>query len=478
MESKSGIITMSLFDLLKVGPGPSSSHTIAPMKAGFDFVQQLKTFSSDVLSKAKGVRIRLYGSLSATGHGHGTDRAVIAGLMGYEPSTCPPTLLNDICKLSKEKRILDLDVKKLYLGFNNIEYCSVSHNFPYNNTLIIDLLSVEYGNNVDMTEEAFSNHDFFEKNILFSKKYYSVGGGFIQWEGWQPAGNRFIPPHVYGNMTELLSLSQKKGLTLDEVILQNEMVISGISENEINARLDNLINIMKNTVARGIASEGVLPGPIGLKRKAKRLKERSDSLKTFDKYLCLLSGYAYAVAEENAAGNTIVTTPTCGAAGVLPSVLMIMEEHFNLNITAQRKGLLAAAAIGFIAKSNAGIAGAEVGCQGEIGVATAMAAAMLVHAQGFSPKIVENAAEIALEHQLGLTCDPVGGYVQIPCIERNAIGAVKACNAALIAANEVAETHKVPFDITVAAMREIGRDMSSKLKETAMGGLAVCMTYC
>jgi L-serine dehydratase len=205
-------------------------------------------------------------------------------------------------------------------------------------------------------------------------------------------------------------------LSLDEVILENEMAISGLSKEEINSKLNTLIKIMKDTVARGIAAEGVLPGPIGLKRKAKRLKERSDSLKTPDRYLCLLDAYAYAVAEENAAGNTIVTTPTCGASGVIPFVLMIMEDHFNLNTAAQRKGLLVAVAIGFIAKNNAGIAGAEVGCQGEIGVATAMAAAMIAHAEGFSAKVVENAAEIALEHQLGLTCDHVGGYVRIPCI--------------------------------------------------------------
>jgi L-serine dehydratase len=469
------IITMSLFDLLKTGPGPSSSHTIAPMKAGFDFVQRIKNLGTDTLVKVKGIRVRLYGALSATGQGHGTDKAVIAGLMGYEPSTCPPTLLNDLCKIPKEEKVLDLGFSRLPLDLNNIAYCSILHNFPYNNTLAIDLLSEKYDNKGKSTPN--DGVDCQEKNILFSWQYYSVGGGFLQWEGWAAPESADIPHH-YSNMTQLLNLAEKKGLPLDEVIIENEMAISGLSKNEINEKLNNLIKIMKDTVARGIAAEGVLPGHIKLRRKAKRLKERSDSLKYSDKYLCLLDAYAYAVAEENAAGNTIVTTPTCGASGVIPSVLMIMQDHFNLNTTAQIKGLLVAAAIGFIAKTNAGIAGAEVGCQGEIGVATAMAAAMIVHAEGFSAKVVENAAEIALEHQLGLTCDPVGGYVQIPCIERNAIGAVKAYNAAIIASNEFAHSHKVSFDTTVKAMREIGKDMSSKLKETAMGGLASCMIYC
>jgi L-serine dehydratase len=475
VKNPNKIITMSVFDLLKTGPGPSSSHTIAPMKAGFDFVSRVKNLNTTTLVKAKGVRVRLYGSLSATGQGHGTDRAVVAGLIGYEPSTCPSTLLNDLFKIPKEEKVLDLGYSKIHVDLNNIAYCSVSHNFPYNNTLIIDLLSESYDSPCKQapTDKSDSN----EKNILFSWQYYSVGGGFLQWKGWTTPETVNIPHH-YSNMTELITLAEKKGLTLDEVILENEMKLSGLSKNEINEKLKKLIKIMKDTIARGIAAEGFLPGPIKLRRKAKRLKERSESLKYSDKYLCLLDAYAYAVAEENASGNTIVTTPTCGASGVIPSILMIMQDHFNLNIVAQIKGLLVATAIGFIAKQNAGIAGAEVGCQGEIGVATAMAAAMITHAEGFSARVVENAAEIALEHQLGLTCDPVGGYVQIPCIERNAIGAVKAYNAAIIASNEFPDSHKVSFDTTVKAMREIGKDMSCKLKETAMGGLATCMIYC
>ncbi|MDR3125324.1 MAG: L-serine ammonia-lyase [Endomicrobium sp.] len=464
------IITMSIFDLLETGPGPSSSHTIAPMKAGFDFSERVKTLSEKILNNAKGVRVRLYGSLSATGKGHGTDRAAIIGLMGNKPSTCPPTLLNDFLNIPKEQKFIDLRVKKLSVDLENIEYSSVSHNFPYSNTLIIELLSEEY-----LASKTASKD--FQNSILFSWEYYSVGGGFLQWKGYTEPKD-IMPAHPYRNMTQLKNQLKKKNLSLEKLLLENETSISGFSEEEIKAKLDKIIYIMKDTLNRGINTEGVLPGPIGLKRKAKRLKESADALQTIDQYLCLLDSYAYAVAEENAAGSTIVTAPTCGAAGVIPAVLMILEEHFHLDIVAQRSGLLAAAAIGFIAKNNAGIAGAEVGCQGEIGVATAMAAAMIVQAEGYSPKVVENAAEIALEHQLGLTCDPVGGYVQIPCIERNAIGAVKACNAALIAENENPNTHIVSFDTTVKAMREIGRDMNRKFKETALGGLAACMAYC
>jgi L-serine dehydratase len=461
------IIKMSIFELLKTGPGPSSSHTIGPMKAGFDFSVRVKALNRDILNRAKGIKIRLYGSLSATGKGHGTDRAVIVGLMGNDPATSPHTLLNDFLNISKEQKVIDLGIKKLPVDLDNIEYSSISHNFPYNNTLIIDLLSEQ-----DLARDTSKD---LQNSTLFSMEYYSVGGGFLQWKGWVESKN-VVPPHPYSNMTELRSQINEKKLSLETLLFENESVISGLSEEEITEQLDRIIYVMKDSVNRGINTEGVLPGPIGLKRKAKRLKERVDSLETTDQYLCLLDSYAYAVAEENAAGNTIVTAPTCGAAGIIPAVLMILQEHFHLDIVAQRSGLLAAVAIGFIAKNNAGIAGAELACQGEIGVATAMAAAMIAQAKGYSLKVVENAAEIALEHQLGLICDPVCGYVQIPCIERNAIGAVKACNAALIAENENPNSHMVSFDTTVKAMGEIGRDMNYKFKETALGGLAVCIT--
>ena len=479
-------IAMSVFELLKAGPGPSSSHTIAPMRAGADFAAAVRALPGAIREKAQGVRVRLLGSLAATGLGHGTDRAVIAGLMGYEPANCPPALLNDLTRLPQEVRVLHLENAALPLSTACVDYGPVQHPYPYSNTLFIDLLDVPYpsGPEPDSVQNVIlppyaeqEENDAYIGNILFSKEYYSTGGGFLQWRGWV-AEERGHPRHPYVNMNELLVRLAESGLGLDELLLENEMAITGASPQKIIEELDRLLELMKDTVRRGCREQGLLPGVIGLSRKAGVLFERAASLKAFDRELCLLNAYAFAGAEENAAGNIIVTAPTCGAAGVVPAVTMFMQEHLHLDQKAQRKGLLAAAATGFIAKENAGIAGAEVGCQGEVGVASAMAAAMLAEARGYSAKIVENAAEIALEHHLGLTCDPVGGYVQIPCIERNAVGAVKAYNAALIACNENPAAHLVSYDDALRAMAEIGRDMSSKYKETSTGGLAVCMVVC
>jgi L-serine dehydratase len=279
-------------------------------------------------------------------------------------------------------------------------------------------------------------------------------------------------------MSDVVRLLSERDLDLAEMMLVNEQAITGESRAVIEEKLDCLADIMTDEVDRGLAAEGKLPGSIGVVRKARKMKDRSASLSVFERQLSLLNAYAYAAAEENAAGNLIVTTPTCGSAGVIPSILMFIRKHEKLNQDAERTGLLAATLIGFIAKQNAAIAGAEVGCQGEIGVATAMGAAMLAAAKGFSIKVVENAAEIALEHQLGLTCDPIGGYVQIPCIERNAIAAVKACNSALIAETENTDSHFVSFDEVLEAMLETGREMNSKYKETSAGGLAVCVPVC
>ena len=524
-------IAMSVFELLKAGPGPSSSHTIGPMRAGRDFaalvggspgargeagaVASARTAPADtpgpdvpapaVLARSRGVRVRLLGSLSATGKGHGTDRAVLAGLMGYSPDNCPPELLNTLLALPQEERVLRVpgaaNDGRLPIGPENIEYGPIQHSYPYSNTLCIDLLDVPFpaqtpeagrgspmagqgdamrdggrdgGRDGDCADNAV---DPLAERVLFSREYYSVGGGFLQWRGWV-AEERGRPVYPYVNMNEVHVRLAQSGLALDELMMANETAITGASEKDIYARLDGLLEIMKDTVRRGCATHGLLPGAIGLPRKAGVLFDRAACLKPFDKSLCLLNAYAYAAAEENAAGNIIVTAPTCGAAGVVPAVTMFMEEQLGLDRTAQRKGLLAAALVGFIAKQNAGIAGAEVGCQGEIGVASSMAAAMLAEARGYSAKVVENAAEIALEHHLGLTCDPVGGYVQIPCIERNAMGAAKAYNAALIACNENPAAHMVSYDDALAAMAEIGRDMSCKYKETSTGGLAVCLVVC
>lgn len=474
---------MSVFELLKAGPGPSSSHTIGPMRAGWNFATLVAGGAPDspgasVLSRVRGLRVRLLGSLSATGKGHGTDRAVLAGLMGYSPDDCPPDLLNTVLGLPRQERVLRMPgaeaEARLPIGPENIAYGPIQHSCPYSNTLFIELLDTPFP---DARKAAPGDDDPFAGHILFSREYYSVGGGFLQWKGWK-AEERGLPAYPYRNMNEVHKCLARSGLALDEMLVANETAITGAAEEEITRRLDALLETMKATVRRGCLVKGALPGSIGLLRKGGVLFERAGSLKPFDKNLCLLNAYAYAAAEENAAGNMIITAPTCGAAGVVPAVTMFLEGQLGLDQTAQRKGLLAAALVGFLAKQNAGIAGAEVGCQGEIGVASAMAAAMLAEARGYSAKVVENAAEIALEHHLGLTCDPVGGYVQIPCIERNAMGAAKAYNAALIACNENPAAHLVSYDEVLAAMAETGKDMSCKYKETSTGGLAVCMVAC
>lgn len=493
-------IAISLFDLFEAGPGPSSSHTIGPMKAGYDFAQRCATLPDDILCRAAGVRVRLFGSLSATGYGHGTDMAVLAGLAGQLPASCPPEYLVRPEGAGEERPATDTtladgryasllgcegavsvpvagqgqghsasgagvrymmlrDGLRLPLTSACVVHDAVQHEHPFSNTLVLELLG----------DTGAS---------LFSYTYYSVGGGFIQWEGWQPE-ERGAPVHPYCTMRQLRERMDDTGLALHEIILENEMAVTGASRASIVARLDTIIGLMEASVERGLATTGRLPGTLGVFRKASTLMARAGKLPhAVDAFLCRLNAYAFAVSEENASGGVIVTAPTCGAAGVMPAVLYAMRNDFSIGDRAVREGVLASAAVGFLAKQNAGIAGAEVGCQGEVGVASAMAAAMLAHARGNAVRVVENAAEIALEHHLGLTCDPVGGYVQIPCIERNAVGAVKAYNACLVATCEDPKHHRVTLDNVIRAMAEIGHDMNAKFKETSAGGLAVSVVEC
>ncbi len=461
-------IGMSVFDLYKIGPGPSSSHTIGPMRAGCDFAAAVRDLAPDLQNRAAGVRVRLFGSLAATGQGHGTHRAILAGLMGEAPEKCSPTLLAGLCELPVEQRGLRLGAKILPLEASCVVQDLVHHDFPFNNTLIIDLLDQPFP-----PQEGFDEGD-----VLFSREYYSVGGGFLQWKGWT-APNYGPPEYPYSNMAGLRRQLDESGCSLHGLMLRNESSITGLSRKDTLDKLEAVFQAMHDSVNRGCRAQGGLPGALGVYRKASVLHSKAQAIEMpVERALCFLNAYAFAVAEENAAGSMIVTAPTCGAAGVVPALAVFMERQLALGREQTLNGLLAACAVGFIAKQNAGIAGAEVGCQGEVGVASAMAAAMFAHAGGSSPRLVENAAEIALEHHLGLTCDPVGGYVQIPCIERNAVGAVKAYNAALLARYEDPDRHKVSFDQVVRAMAEIGRDMNSKYKETAGGGLAVSMTEC
>ena len=445
------IIKTSIFDLFKIGPGPSSSHTIGPMKGAFDFLGQVELLSDAILSEADEIKATLYGSLSSTGKGHGTDRSVVAGLLGSEPATCDPVFLSNL--LQNENDAYVVCVKGFNIPISTIVFGKHVHDFPYQNTMIIQLLS--------------------KGKILLEKEYYSVGGGFIECKG-ESVAERPDPPYPYSNMTEFRRLLNEKNIDLSELMLQNEMAITGKSKESINKGLDNIIEAMVNAVVRGLDAKGVLPGPIGLNRKARLLANRSHHLRHVpSRFLMLLNAYALAASEENAQGNIVVTAPTSGASGVLPGIVFAAIKHHKTSKHLLRDGLLAAAVVGFIIKHNASISGAEAGCQAEIGSATAMGAAFLAHANGYSIEVIESSAEIGLEHQLGMTCDPVLGYVQIPCIERNAVGAVTAYNAFLLAMTGNTHSQKVTLDEVVEALMETGRDMCSKYKETAKGGLAV-----
>ncbi|MDC0335614.1 L-serine ammonia-lyase [Pseudodesulfovibrio sp.] len=450
-------ITTSIFELLKIGPGPSSSHTIGPMKAGYDFMERIHELPLDQRTAADNLEIRLFGSLSATGEGHGTPRAIMSGLLGYLPDACLPDVLEQFDAADKPFE-LDLDGQTISYRTNDIIFDAVQHDYPHSNTMIFRLKSGD--------------------TVLLERMYFSVGGGFLRWQGWEEP-KRGKPIYPYSTMAELKAHLKANDIRLHELILANEKAITGMSEQEIYEGLDHISAVMENAVEIGITKEGVLPGSIGLQRKAaamyKRAKEEQFQGGGF---LKALNAYALAASEENAAGHCVVTAPTCGAAGVIPSILFMLKRHMGALQDEIRQGMLAAAAIGFLCKHNASISGAEVGCQGEVGVGSTMAAAFLSYARGYRFQVTENAAEIAMEHHLGLTCDPVDGYVQIPCIERNAMGAVKAYNAYLIASTLDESFQKVDLDKAIAAMAQTGHDMSRKYKETSLAGLAQSMTEC
>ncbi len=447
-------ITTTIFDLLKCGPGPSSSHTIAPMKAAYNFLAYCNEVNPH---KAHKFQVHLFGSLSATGKGHGTHIAIIAGLLGHEPQKCPPDLLKEI---TPEKiYIQEVAEHKISVNLNDVIFESIEKKLEHANTMIFTLIAED-------------------GEVLIEREYYSLGGGFITFKG-QKEEKRGKPKHKYGSMVALQEIISETGLNLHEVLIENEMSITGLGRKQINTQLDELIELMLQSVERGLSKEGLLPGSLKVSRHAKNLYAKAQKCsREPDKSIMLINSYAFAVSEENADGGVIVTAPTCGAAGVIPALLYCLKHDINVGHVALREGLLAAVSIAFLAKHNAAIAGAEVGCQGEIGVASAMAAGMLAYINGHDVEIVANAAEIALEHHLGLTCDPIAGLVQIPCIERCAIAAIKAYNAYLLSITRSPKTHKVSLDCSINAMNEIGREMSCKFRETALGGLATSYINC
>uniref|UniRef100_UPI003B3A0DD4 L-serine ammonia-lyase n=1 Tax=Spirosoma sp. TaxID=1899569 RepID=UPI003B3A0DD4 len=444
-------ITTSVFDLFKVGPGPSSSHTIGPMKAAFDFQQRLATLPSDVQQRADAIHIHLYGSLSATGKGHGTDRAIVAGLLGWQPETTDPDALLKLLRDANATYPVSIGNQAISVGPQHLHFERKRYASPYANTMVLRLTAGD--------------------ETLAEEEYYSIGGGFIIRKGEpETVGSRQDVPYPYSTMSELKAQLAEHELILDDLLMANEMALTGRSKPEVNQRIDQILDFMHKAVRRGLRHKGTLPGSIKLSRKAPILFQQAKEMsQSSDSFLIFLNAYCLAASEENAAGGIVVTAPTSGASGVIPGLTYLGKHHFHYDRATLRSGMLAAAVIGFLVKQNASISGAEMGCMGEVGTASAMGAAFLTRCTQGVPDVgpIEAAAEIAIEHHLGMTCDPIGGYVQIPCIERNAMGAVKAYNAFLLATSGAASFQKISLDAVVKVMKATGRDMSTKYKETS-----------
>jgi L-serine dehydratase len=459
-RSKGPVMTV-LDEFYKVGPGPSSSHTIGPMRITYDFYQRCTKLPADQLAQATGLKVHLFGSLSATGKGHGTERAALAGLLGNEPATVDPLFLDAMIVDPKKTYPVKLGSKTFNLSTAaDVIYDATKGDFPHPNTMTCKLLAGD--------------------KVIYELEYYSPGGGFYEWKGYTPP-KKGAPKYPYATMKELRGHAETNKLTIAQVVRANELTVSGKSDAEINTFLDKITNAMLATVKAGLAvKEDTLPGPIKLHSKAATVFERAqDDKYATDKAIAMVSAYALAASEENARGHLVITAPTGGSAGVMPSIVYaLMTSQRNVSMEQMREGLLAGVAIGYLCKHNATLSAAEGGCQSEIGVASAMSAALITQILNQPPQVIENAAESALEHHLGMTCDPVAGYVQVPCIERCAFGAVKAWVAAMIATNEIASRHRVDLDTTIKTLADTGRDMSAKYKETSEAGLAQNLTLC
>ena len=455
-----GPIQTTVEEMYKVGPGPSSSHTIGPMRITYDFYQRCTRLPADQQARATAMKVNLFGSLSATGRGHGTERAALAGIIGKQPATVEPAFLDGLAANPNQTFPVTLGGHTFNASLADIIYDATTGDFHHPNTMTCRLMAGE--------------------QELLSQKYYSVGGGFIEWEGYTPP-QKGAPRYPYQRMSELLNHARQHNLSFAQVAMANEVSVSGKTEAEVNAYLDVVIGAMRAIVASGLEMpQGVLPGPIQLKTKAGDVFRRaSQGRSEAQRAVGLIAAYALAGSEENARGHLVVTAPTGGSAGVIPALVYSLgEQGARLPDDKIRAGMLAAAVVGYLGKHNATLSGAEGGCQAEIGVASAMGAAMIAQAYDSDPQVVANAAESALEHHLGMTCDPVAGFVQVPCIERCAYGAVKAWTGYLIASNEIPANRRVDFDTTVDAMALTAREMNSKYKETSEGGLAVSVTLC
>jgi L-serine dehydratase len=461
VKNSKGPVMTTVDEFYKVGPGPSSSHTIGPMRITYDFYQRVSKLPPATLSQATALKVHLYGSLSATGKGHGTERASLAGLVGKEPATVDPAFLDGLRDKPDQTFPVQLGAKSVTVSLKDVIFDATKGNFPHPNTMTAKLMAGD--------------------KVLFEQEYYSVGGGFIEWKGYTPP-KKNAPKYPFATMKELRQHAEKNKLSIAQVILANEMSITGRSEADVYAFVDKITNAMVAIVKSGLNApeDSVLPGPIKLQSKAATVYKRAQDDKfQSDRGIATLSAYALAGSEENGRGHLVVTAPTGGSAGVLPALVYALGEGARkLPQQKIREGMLAAAAIGYLCKHNATLSAAEGGCQAEIGVASAMAAALVSQAYDASPRVLENAAESALEHHLGMTCDPVAGFVQVPCIERCAFGAVKAWTAYLIATNEIASRHRVDLDATITAMAQTAKDMNAKYKETSEAGLALSVVLC
>ena len=455
---------ISVFELFKIGIGPSSSHTVGPMKAAAAFAQGLR--ERGALARTARVAVTLYGSLAFTGKGHAVDKAVVLGLSGEAPATVDPDKVEAIVAGVQARKMLALagDREIAFDPEADIAFDFVSVPKRHPNTLRL------------CAKDA-------EGEVLLDETWCSVGGGFIlrEDEAEEVAGAKVVYPYPFRSSADLLARGRESGLSIALLIRANEATLRPPAE--VVAHVDLVIATMLACVDRGLSVDGQLPGGLKVKRRAKAIFDRlranaTQNARAAHEIMDFVSVYAMAVNEENAAGGRVVTAPTNGAAGVIPSVLRYYRDHcLEATTDGMNVFILTATAIGALFKMNASISGAEVGCQGEVGVACSMAAAGLCAALGGSNAQIENAAEIGMEHHLGMTCDPVGGLVQIPCIERNAFGAVKAITAASLALHGDG-SHKVSLDQVIATMRQTGADMQSKYKETSLGGLAVNFIEC
>ncbi|MCK5324757.1 MAG: L-serine ammonia-lyase [Woeseiaceae bacterium] len=449
---------ISIFDIFKIGIGPSSSHTVGPMKAARSFASELEPVASAVSS----VEVTLYGSLAYTGKGHGTDSAILLGLMGLEPETIDPDAVDGLLRTMHTDKTLEV----LHVG---------QIAFDPDRQIVFD-----YGEELPRHTNGMR---FVARAVngeaLVEAEYYSLGGGFIaRGDEPEPTAQSGEPKYPFDSGESLLQLAADAGLSIAERVLQNETQWRDSAD--VDRGIDSIWSAMEACIDRGLRTDGVLPGSMAVIRRAPKLYKRLQGRNEASPLGAMewVNAFAIAVNEENAAGGRVVTSPTNGAAGIIPAVLMYYVRFLpEANSDGIRTFLLTSGAIGILYKVNASISGAEMGCQGEVGVACSMAAAGLAAALGGSNDHVEEAAEIGMEHNLGLTCDPIGGLVQIPCIERNAMGAVKAINAATLAMHGDG-SHKVTLDQVIETMRQTGLDMSSSYKETSQGGLAVNVPEC